>query len=383
MNATRGGLTKVLTLAGEVCTLLEWRSRRTQLAARWPLLIALVLPCAPTLAADAERLAEGVELPRLESKALSGSPVSLPHDARGHAVVLVLGFSKAASQVTRPWMEGCRAAAAGPDSPSLFCYDVRMVEDVPGLFRSMMERAMKGSLPAELLPRTLLVYEANGAWRERVGAADDKTAYVIACDAEGRVRRVASGPFEKSEMERILAAIVPGAESARWPIPAGWKHETFSLPPEFAPTLPYQGTEDLRFMPGFSSQAAPDFWSYDFVWWLDQRPPFDATSLAGTLTIYFRGLATAVGGSKYHLDPARYRAVLTAVPASDPPRLTGQVFTYDPFATGLPLTLNVEAELRSCPSSKQTAIVVALSPKAAADSVWKSLRTTAATLVCH
>ena len=168
----------------------------------------------------------------------------------------------------------------------------------------------------------------------------------------------------------------------RWPIPTGWKHETFALPPDFAPDLPYHGTEELRFMPGFSSPTAPDFWSYDFVWWLDQPPTFDAPNLAASLTTYFRGLATAVGGSKYKLDPARYNAVLAPVAASEPPRLTGQVFTYDPFATGLPITLNVEAELRSCPGSGQVAIVVALSPKETTDSVWNALRTTAGSLVC-
>ena len=181
---------------------------------------------------------------------------------------------------------------------------------------------------------------------------------------------------------RQQAAAASGP-SVRWPIPTGWKHETFALPPGFAPTLPYQGTEDLRFMPGFSSPTAPDNWSYVFVWWLDQPPPFDAASVAANLTTYFQGLATAVGGSKYHLDPARYHAVLTPVPASEPPRLTGQVFTYDPFATGLPITLNVEAELRSCPGTKQVAVVVALSPKDTTDSVWTSLRATAGNLVCN
>jgi hypothetical protein len=135
-------------------------------------------------------------------------------------------------------------------------------------------------------------------------------------------------------------------------------------------------------MPGFSSPNAPDFWSYDLVWWLDQPPPFDATSLTAALTLYFQGLATAVGGSKYHLDPARYQTVLAAVPASEPPRLTGQIFTYDPFVTGLPITLNVEVELRPCPGTTQIAIVVALSPKDGTDSVWKALRATAGTVVC-
>jgi hypothetical protein len=172
------------------------------------------------------------------------------------------------------------------------------------------------------------------------------------------------------------------APSIRWPVPTGWKHETFALPPEFAPEFPYRGTEDLRFMPGFSAPTAPDFWSYDFVWWLEERPQFDATSLAAALTTYFRGLSTAVGGSKYQFDPSRYRADLTTVPGSAPPRIAGQVFTYDPFQTGLPLILNVEAELRSCPGTGQFAVVVALSPKDTTDPVWKALRATAAAVVC-
>jgi hypothetical protein len=186
--------------------------------------------------------------------------------------------------------------------------------------------------------------------------------------------------------------LVPGDQTIRkidvkkdvaWPIPAGWKHETFALPPDFAPEFPWKGSEDLRFMPGFSAPAAPDYWSYDFVWWLGERPQFDAKVMSEVLTTYFRGLATAVGGAKYQFDPARFRGALTAVPGSQPPRVTGQVFTYDPFATGLPLTLNVEAELRSCPATRRFAVVVALSPKATTDDVWKALRASADALVCN
>jgi len=171
--------------------------------------------------------------------------------------------------------------------------------------------------------------------------------------------------------------------SVRWPVPTGWKHESFALPPGFAPEFPYRGTEDLRFMPGFSSPAAPDHWSYDLVWWLDEPPCFDATSMAEALTTYFRGLSTAVGAAKYEFDPSRYRADVSAVPGSAPPRIAGQVFTYDPFVTGLPIVLHVEAELRSCPGTGQFAIVVALSPKDPTDPVWEALRAAAATLVCE
>ena len=176
-------------------------------------------------------------------------------------------------------------------------------------------------------------------------------------------------------------AAAPGP-SVSWPVPTGWKHETFPLPPGFAPEFPYHGSEDLRFMPGFSSLAAQDYWSYEFVWWLDQPPQFDVTSIGAALATYFRGLCTAVGGSTFQFDPSRYRADLTAVPGSAPPRMSGRVLTYDPFETGLPLSLNVEVELRSCPGSSRTGIVVVLSPKDTTDRVWTELRATAAALTC-
>ena len=232
--------------------------------------------------------------------------------------------------------------------------------------------------------------EKDGCWRSEFTTPRVQGVWCLVVDGNNMTGSLRVQP-ENADVRKVQLTHArppdrPNADasepSVRWPIPTGWKHETFALPPEFAPEFPYHGIEDLRFMPGFSSPTAPDFWSYDFVWWLDKRPPFDATSMAEALTTYFRGLSTAVGASKYQLDPARYRVVLTPAPDSAPPRLTGQVFTYDPFATGLPIVLNVEAELRSCTETGQVAVVMALSPKDTTDSVWKALRATAGTLVC-
>jgi len=165
-----------------------------------PALIVLVLLRMPLIAASADLLATGAELPPLEATTLNGEAAALPHDALGHPAILVIGFSKASSKATRPWLEGCRAYGSG-------CYDIRMVEGVPRTFRGMMERGMRSGLPVELQRRTLLVYSDNDAWRGRVGMADDKTAYVIGCDKEGRVRATATGNFIEAELERVLASI--------------------------------------------------------------------------------------------------------------------------------------------------------------------------------
>ena len=160
-------------------------------------------------AADAAELTPGVELPAIEAQTLSGDPAMLPRDARGHAMVLVVGFTKAASKVTRPWLEGCRtqAAAKVSDGPTVSCYDVRMLEEVPKFLRGMTERGMKSGFPPELQRSTLLVYTDNDAWRDRLGVTDKKTAYVIGCDAQGVVRGAASGEYAESDLKRILDAI--------------------------------------------------------------------------------------------------------------------------------------------------------------------------------
>lgn len=163
-------------------------------------------------------LAPGVELPSIEATTLDGSKAALPKDGRGQPLLLVVGFTKAAAKDTRPWLESCRKAAeAVPSAPGVVCYDVRMLEDVPRMLRGMMEHGMKSGLPADLRKRTLLVYEHDAAWRERLGVTSDKTAYVVGCDAEGIVRALAKGPYAEPELKKLLEAIAaPPAASTAW-----------------------------------------------------------------------------------------------------------------------------------------------------------------------
>ena len=150
-------------------------------------------------------LVAGEVLPSLEAKTLSGEPARLPAQAQGHAALLVIGFSKAAAKTTRLWVEGCRSeVSAGAAEPRVYCFDVRMLEGVPGLLRGMVERGMRSGFPAELQRQTLLVYKDNDAWRERLGVVDDKTAYIVAIDARGYVRGAATGPFTSTELERMM-----------------------------------------------------------------------------------------------------------------------------------------------------------------------------------
>jgi len=177
---------------------------------QWSVLFALASLGQPPLAADAPQLMTGVELPLLEARVLSGESATLPRDAQGNASVLIIGFSKAATEISRAWLKGCRsAAAARPAGLGVHGYDVRMLEGVPRLFRSSVERGMRSGLPVDLQRQTLLVYEGNEVWRERLGVADKNTSYVIGCDKAGRVQGTAAGQFVEMELKKILEAITP------------------------------------------------------------------------------------------------------------------------------------------------------------------------------
>jgi hypothetical protein len=122
--------------------------------------------------------------------------------------------------------------------------------------------------------------------------------------------------------------------------------------------------------------AAPDFFSYAFVWWLEEEAAPSAATLETELAGYFRGLCEAVGKDKYKFDPKHFQAHFRQEGDS----IVGQIDSYDAFKTGKPITLNARAKAVSC--GKNTALVVALSPAKADAAIWKDLSSLTARFHC-
>ncbi len=211
---------------------------------------------------------------------------------------------------------------------------------------------------------TLLVAAVALAGCER--AAEDPRAAPPATAATASVPSPALSPVDPSE--RIV-----------WPVPTGWNHESIPFPLGFAPQLPYRGVEELRFAPGWSNPGQPGYWSYDIVWWLTDRPTFDAVTIGASLTAYFLGLSESVGAKKYRIDPKMFRSELVADGGS---RLTGRISSMDAFTTGLPVTLNAVIEIRECAKARRHAVTLMLSPRPRTDPIWRDLEATAMALVC-
>ena len=166
-------------------------------------------------------------------------------------------------------------------------------------------------------------------------------------------------------------------------MPAGWKHETIPFPLGFAPGLPYRGTEELRFAPGFFQPDASTYWSYAFAWSLEDPPRFDAPTLSPVLREYFSGLSFAVGKEKYPMDPERFRVEFAPRAEGGSTMLAGEVRTYDPFVTGEPIELHVEVRLRDCPRAGGPVLTFLLSPRPFGDAVWEALHACEAGLRCE
>jgi hypothetical protein len=174
----------------------------------------------------------------------------------------------------------------------------------------------------------------------------------------------------------ILAAADAKPVPLDWETPKGWRTETIPFPLEFAPQLKHRGFEELRFSPGMFKPSEPDFWSYAFVWWLEDEQAPPASTLEKELVDYFRGLSEAVGKDKYKFDKAHFKAHFR----QDGDFVVGQIDSYDAFKTGKPIALSFRAHAQAC--GKNTALAIAISPAELKAPIWTQLDELTAKVHC-
>lgn len=184
-------------------------------------------------------------------------------------------------------------------------------------------------------------------------------------------------------------APVPAA-SYEWPKPEGWKTETIPFPLDFAPDIHLQGVEELRFAPGMFKPAEPGYWSYAFAWWLNGEPALGQAELERSLLSYFQGLVTEVSKEKGRkIDSSRFR--VTMRPSSGAPAKEGhnvQAYAgtaelYDAFATGKPISLNLEVWVWDCAVAGKRVALVLASPRPVSEPIWKDLAQRRDEFLCH
>ena len=131
----------------------------------------------------------------------------------GAGALLVFSFSREAAESVANWLSACRSREqAGPQAVA--CFDVRMVQGIPGLVRGLVVKRMRKESPPELLSSTLLVYRDNDGWKRRLGVEDARSAHVLAVAADGRTAGLFAGGFSEEGLRALLGSLRVGAGPA-------------------------------------------------------------------------------------------------------------------------------------------------------------------------
>ncbi len=150
-----------------------------------------------------------------------------------------------------------------------------------------------------------------------------------------------------------------------------WAKEIIEFPLGFAPEIPFEGYEDLRFAEGWSNKDSPGFWSYVCAWRVNGRIEPTASMLEYYMQLYFDGLMNIgpnrIGDENIHSTAAVFHKETETT-------YGGKIKTFDTRYTKNLMTLNVEIEVQFCPNSNATIVLFRLSPKEFEDGMWVKLK---------
>ena len=157
--------------------------------------------------------------------------------------------------------------------------------------------------------------------------------------------------------------------------PETWRKETFKFPLPFAPSIPYEGTEEVRFAPSWSDFAGESGFTYAILWDVKRRV-IEPAELERGLLVYFDGLMENVTRGRKIADPGTISSV-SLHPLASPPGWSGAVggrlWTWNGFSKGEPLTLHLEITHRPC-GDDRTQIFYAFSKSERTKPAWDELR---------
>jgi hypothetical protein len=159
-------------------------------------------------------------------------------------------------------------------------------------------------------------------------------------------------------------------------IPKGWDIERFLIPIEFAPQIPYKGVEDIRFTPGWGNVKSGEYWTYAFLWYLDDKQETNEKIIEDNLKAYYTGLIgrniepRKIPAEKVVPVKTEFKKVKTDT--GDLKTFRGTIYMLD-YMEQKPMTLNCIVHLKSCSGQNKTFIFNEISPKPYTNNIWQSL----------
>jgi hypothetical protein len=158
--------------------------------------------------------------------------------------------------------------------------------------------------------------------------------------------------------------------------PSNWQFERFTLPPEFAPNIPYKGVEELRFSPGMFVKDSANYFTYAFVAELDNITSISQDDIKNYLLEYFKGLCSNTAKErKLSIDTSKISVSIDKnTNTGKDVRYNATLDIFGVFADGAPVTLNAEIKVLNDKPASKTYLVYVASPLNKTDPAWTKLR---------
>lgn len=158
--------------------------------------------------------------------------------------------------------------------------------------------------------------------------------------------------------------------------PKDWSYEKIDFPLDFAPSLPYEGFEELRFAPGMFDVSSSTYFTYLFVLSIQNKEEFPQSELKTLLSKYYKGLCGAVATSKkMAIDTSQIKVRLKKLKKQSSQTISYSVLInfFDPFTDGQNILLNMELEVIPNKQTKGVYVLSIVSPQSKESVVWKEL----------
>ncbi|UZO79953.1 hypothetical protein NBT05_13465 [Aquimarina sp. ERC-38] len=151
-----------------------------------------------------------------------------------------------------------------------------------------------------------------------------------------------------------------------------WRSEVLEFPLLFAGDLDYQGEEHIRFAPGWGKKDSEDYFSYVFLWIIQENPNLDTSKLENIINTYFDGLMNTGAITNLNFFK-KIPKTTSSFQQIDKNTFTGSIKLYDEFFKKGIIELNAKITTDYCSKEGKYLVWFYLSPQNNDHPIWDQL----------
>jgi len=143
------------------------------------------------------------QIPKTTGESLAGQQVTLPDAVKGHASVVIVGFSKSSGDAVNEWDK--RALKELGNTADV--YQIAVLEDAPSFVRGMIKHAMKSATPADRQSHFLVVVKGEAELKKAASFSQADEPYVLVLNVSGEIVWKTHGAVSDSMVKELAAKV--------------------------------------------------------------------------------------------------------------------------------------------------------------------------------